>query len=398
MKTDVQPMDRPRSVSLAYLRAFLTLLVVLHHSLLAYCSFLPPHATTLDANLLWSAFPVIDSQRWSGADLIVGFNDAFFMSLMFLISGVFVWPSLKRKGAGSFVRDRLLRLGIPFVLAAGLLAPLAYYASWLSMPPQASSFWHQWLALGVWPAGPAWFLWVLLVFGGVAALLYRFMPEWGSALGRIAGWLGARPTVFFLTVLIASSLMYLPMAAAFDPMRWIKAGPFFVQISRVLHYALYFFVGVGIGACGSSQGLFRADGTLARRWPAWVVLMLLTFLASIAVTLVIIGTLGKGGPGPVLATLGHFMFVVSCAVTSFAFLSLFTRFARKSRGVLDSLSANAYGIYLLHYACVTWLQLAMLHVAAPGVAKGAVVFAGAVALSWSLSAALRRIPAVARIV
>ncbi|HTD28116.1 MAG TPA: hypothetical protein VK660_01875 [Xanthomonadaceae bacterium] len=74
------------------------------------------------------------------------------------------------------------------------------------------------------------------------------------------------------------------------------------------------------------------------------------------------------------------------------------RLAGKAPGVLDNLSANAYGIYLLHYACVTWLQMTLLHVQLPGYTKAALVFAGAVALSWSLSAAMRQIPAVARLV
>ncbi len=81
-----------------------------------------------------------------------------------------------------------------------------------------------------------------------------------------------------------------------------------------------------------------------------------------------------------------------------AALALFLRFAGKARGVLDSLGANAYGIYLLHYASVTWLQFALLDAPLPGYAKAAPVFTGAVALSWGLSAMVRRIPAVARIV
>jgi hypothetical protein len=56
----------------------------------------------------WQAFPVIDSQRGSGFSLFVGFNDVFFMSLMFLLSGLFVWRSLDRKGAAGFLRERIL--------------------------------------------------------------------------------------------------------------------------------------------------------------------------------------------------------------------------------------------------------------------------------------------------
>jgi peptidoglycan/LPS O-acetylase OafA/YrhL len=386
-----------RNLPLGYLRGLVTLLVVLHHTLLAYMRFAPPGQPPMDASLFWTAFPIVDSQRWAGADLIVGFNDTFFMSLMFLISGVFAWPSLQRKGSGVFVRDRLWRLGLPFVLAAALLAPLAYYPTWLASPTHTGSFWQQWLGLGVWPAGPAWFLWVLLAFGVVAALVSLVAPAWGSALGRVAARLGQRPLAFFLTLLLVSSLVYLPMAAWFDPSRWLMAGPFFVQISRLPHYFVYFLAGVAIGAHGSTRGLLASDGRLARRWPLWVLLSLLAFGISTITVIAIVGTLAHGGPGQGLAAFGNFTYVLSCASASFALLALFTRFVRRARVAIDSLGANAYGIYLLHYVAVIWLQYALLSMPLPALAKIVLVFAGAVALSWGATAVLRRWPVAARI-
>lgn len=89
---------------------------------------------------------------------------------------------------------------------------------------------------------------------------------------------------------------------------------------------------------------------------------------------------------------------MSCAASSLAFLALFLRFARTPRRIFDSLRDNAYGMYLIHYAFVSWLQYAALraHWSAP--AKGLIVFLCTLALSWSVTAALRRIPAIARII
>ena len=64
--------------------------------------------------------------------------------------------------------------------------------------------------------------------------------------------------------------------------------------------------------------------------------------------------------------------------------------------IWDSLNANAYGMYLIHYVLVSWLQYALLRSSLPGIAKGSLVFLGTLDLSWSVTAALRRIPAVAR--
>lgn len=372
-----------RNVPLGYLRMFLTLLVVAHHAVLAYHPYAPPPPTKLDGqSLIWGAYPVVDSAKWPGIDLFVGFNDTFFMSLLFLISGVFAWSSLAKKGARSFLRDRFTRLGLAFVGCAALLAPLAYVPTWLQTP-RTTSFVRQWLELGSWPSGPAWFLWVLLLFVCVLAALPRF----GGKLGR----LGERPAVFFLALLGISALAYLPMAAAFSPVEWVKAGPFFVQISRLAHYGAYFLIGAALGAYGAERGLFARDGKLARRWPLWALASLLAFAFAIAMFLVIISTLSKGGPGPILGALGNFAFVLSCAASSLAFIAVFVRFAQKSNVVADSLSANAFGIYLVHYVCVSWLQLAMLRAPLPGAAKGAIVTVAAILVSCTATALVRRI-------
>jgi fucose 4-O-acetylase-like acetyltransferase len=384
-----------RNVPLGSLRSFLTLLVVAHHAMLAYIPSIPPVAKSLLTEpRLWPAFPVVDSHRTMLFGLLVGFNDTFFMSLFFLISGVFAWQSLTRKGALEFVRDRALRLGLPFVACAGLLAPLAYYPAYLATgaDPRPGAFLREWLKLGMWPAGPAWFLWVLLAFGGLAAAVFRLWPSWGTALGRLSGRLSSRPIAWFGTLIAASALVYLPMAARFTPEIWSHFGPFWVQTSRLLHYALYFVAGAGLGACGLGNGLLAADGKLARRWPAWALASLAAFGLAVVTVVAILQTLAKGGPGPVLGTFGNFTFVLSCACSSLACLAIFVRFARQPHRLTDNLGANAYGIYLLHYVCVNWLQLALLPAELPALAKGLAVFAGAVALSWSLSEALRRLP------
>jgi CubicO group peptidase (beta-lactamase class C family) len=64
-------------------------------------------------------------------------------------------------------------------------------------------------------------------------------------------------------------------------------------------------------------------------------------------------------------------------------------------GLLDAMRPPGYGIYLVHYIFIIWLQYAVYDYAWPAGAKAAIVFAGTLALSWGLTAMLRRIPAVA---
>jgi peptidoglycan/LPS O-acetylase OafA/YrhL len=386
------------NVSVGYLRAFVTLLVVAHHSMLAYHPYAPPPpASLVTLPRWWEAFPVVDSAHWSGFMPLVGFNDIFFMSLMFFLSGLFVWKSLVHKGAGAFLRDRWNRLGVPFFAAVAVVSPLAYAATYAqsSAHPSVGGFARQWLSLGEWPSGPAWFLWVLLAFDCAAAGLYRWMPQWGERLGGLSSDADRRPARFFGLVVAAGIVAYVPLAVLVGPMAWTGWNPWVLQSSRPFLYFVWFLAGAGVGAWGLERGLLAPDGKLARRWPFWVARALLAFGVASAV---FIASLSGHGAASVWAAVNGIAFVLSCAASCFCFLALFARFARWRVRALDSLTANAYGIYLIHYAVVSWLQYALLKAALPGVAKGCLVMAGAVALSWAATAALRRIPAVARVI
>jgi peptidoglycan/LPS O-acetylase OafA/YrhL len=384
--------------AIGYLRAFIVALVVAHHAALAYYPIpIEPPASLAAQPRLWGAFPVLDAHKWTGFAFFSGFNDVFFMSLMFFLSGLFAWHGLVKKGAAKFLRDRLLRLGIPFVVAAAVLAPLAYYPTYLQMTSHdgIAGYWHQWLSLGNWPAGPGWFIWMLLAFDGIAALLFVLAPRWGQSLGKLTSGAARRPVLFFFALAAISALVYIPMALHFTSLAWTDFGPFSFQTSRFLHYLAYFLIAVGVGAYGVGRGLLAPDGKLARRWPLWVAAALVIFAAATVVTLIALAT-GSQSQGLAIATDAGF--VLSCAASCFAFLALFLRFVHSGSRIFDSLSANSYGIYLVHYAFVNWLQYALLPASLPAVVKWTIVFPGALLLSWGTVAMMRRIPAIARVV
>jgi hypothetical protein len=129
--------------------------------LLAYHPFSPARSTTLTAEPpWWEAFPVVDPQdaasvsplrlqshrssqgellldskrifirfrgphgpkrhRWMGWSFFTGFNDVFFMSLMFFVSGLFVSDSIQRKGVGRFGQLSVRR----WIFESGVYTPL----------------------------------------------------------------------------------------------------------------------------------------------------------------------------------------------------------------------------------------------------------------------------------
>jgi len=384
------------NVALDYLRTCIIVLVLGHHSALAYtyyARFDPKH-------YLLSTAPIVDTQRWRGFDLFVLFNDIFFMSLMFLLSGLFVWSSLARRGGRPFLRDRSLRLGLPFALAVTFLMPLAYYPSFRMTGADSSfiAFWWQCLSLDNWPAGPAWFIWLLLVFDFFAAALWWYVPDLSDTLGRVFPQAVWRPESFFAILLAASAIAYLPPLLVFGAGKWIAlGGPFAFQAGRLLHYALYFFAGLVIGAYGVDRGPLAENGLLPRRWLRW-------FLAAVALDILVAALYGpllerSSSTAPLVAQCIYGLaFVICCGTSTFGFLAVFLRFAKRHIRTFDSLRDNAYGMYLIHYVFVVWLQYALLNDSLSAVAKTAIVFVGTLVLSWGTTGGVRCIPAVAKVI
>jgi len=394
-----KPGSARSSLAIDNLRAIVILLVLAFHSVLAYLSFLPPHPFAFDAApFQWRSFPVVDTQRWIGFDLFCAWLDVFLMSFFFMLSGLFAWPSLMRKGAGVFVRDRLLRLGLPFAVVVLFLMPVAHYPVYLetATDPGVAAYWRHWHALPLWPSGPAWFLWLLLAGDIAAAGCFRLATGRRDAVVRLSALIARRPRVSLAIFMIAGALAYIPLALAFGPFEWSQRGPFPFQLSRPLHYALYFGAGTAIGACGIERGLIAADGPLARCWPGWALAAPPLFALWLGMTAL---TMRPAGPASVAPQfLAAASFVLACLANGFCALALAVRFGGRRSRLLDSLKANAYGMFLIHYVFVVWLQYALRTAGLPAVAKAAIVFGGTVLLSWSASAALRRVPAIAHII
>jgi glucans biosynthesis protein C len=387
------------SQALDNLRAYVILLVLAFHSSLAYLTFLPARPFPFDQPpFSWRAFPIIDSYRWLGLDLFCAWQNVFLMTLFFFLSGLFVWPSLKRKGVSEFLSGRVLRLGLPFTLVVAVMMPFANYPTYLqtAADPGFAAYWQHFLALPFWPSGPMWFLWLLLAGDLAAAGLTRLAPRWGDHLARLSGIAEDKPLAYFAGLLTLSALAYVPLALAFGSEPWVQLGPFALQQSRPLHYAIYFFAGTGIGAYGIERGLFAPNGALVKRWLIWLAIAAGSFMLWLGLTALVVTA---KGPVPIgLRTIDDLSFVLACFCNCFGVLAAVLRFAARPRAWLGSLSRSAYGMYLVHYLFVVWLQYAFLPMALPAIVKAVAVFAGTLLLSWSITAGLSRLPAAAPVI
>jgi peptidoglycan/LPS O-acetylase OafA/YrhL len=345
--------------------------------------------------------------HWLGFDLVVLFNDSFFMACMFLISGLFVHDSLARRGTAGYLRSRGWRLGVPFLISIFVLIPVAYYASFLRyhLPGTTDfNFFHFWwhtLAIGPWPSGPSWFLWVLLAFDIIAAAVWSRAPRIPAALGQLISALWRRPMKAFVAFLLLSVVSYLPMHLAFGDGAWFEPGhyPLPIQTSRILLYAAYFSAGAGIGVIGLRAGLLAEDGELAKRWPVWLGFAALFYGAILLLVYAHHNWVADFKSPPLWwKTAYGLAFAMFSAAMAFTVLATSLRLARSSLRLLDAMQPSAYGIFLLHYIFIIWLQYVVYDPAFPPGVKAAIVFVVTLSGSWALTVLLRKIPFVARMI
>jgi peptidoglycan/LPS O-acetylase OafA/YrhL len=371
-------------------RTFIILLVLLHHSVLNYTWF--GHG---------------DPKRWLGFDLVVLFNDSFFMAFMFLVSGLFVRDSLVRKGPAIFLRDRAWRLGVPYLISVFVLIPVAYYPSFLRYHLPGTTdfsfahFWWRTVTVGPWPSGPAWFLWVLLALDAIAAAVWVFAPRFIPALGQFIFGLRDRPVKAFLWFLIFSIATYLPMHLAFGDVSWLELGrfPLPIQSSRILLYASYFFIGIGVGAVDLRTGLLAENGEPARRWPVWLAFAFVFYVSILVLVYAHHNWVANFDSPPLPWKVGYGLaFAMYSAAMAFTVTGIFLHFAKSRWSLLDAMQPSAYGIYLVHYIFIMWLQYAVFDYPLPAGVKFVIVFAGTFSMSWAVTVMLRKIPLVARMI
>jgi len=152
---------RSRIYFLDYLRAGLVSLVILHHT-----------AITYGAIGSWYYTEPPTGPGASLLSLFTNFNQAWFLGCFFLISGYLSPASFDRKGPRQFLKDRLVRLGIPLVIFFFVLDPIIVYIAFSHLPASQVvaagftlplTFNWQFFVNAV-STGPLWFVEMLLIF------------------------------------------------------------------------------------------------------------------------------------------------------------------------------------------------------------------------------------------
>ncbi len=337
----------------------------------------------------------------AGLELLVfityqAFLQAFFMGFLFFIAGYFVPASHDKKGAGRFLRDRAIRLGLPTLLYVLVLSPVAEYIA-SSRRTDFLRFLRRYLT----PermlngTGPLWFCVALLIFCCVYTLL-RLVLRPGDSVRPLAHARGSVPPPRDRHVLAVILLMAVAtfLVRTLQP---IGTAIYNMQLCFFSQYVVLF--AMGIQACRKSW-LLRLPHSFGLRWLA---------VGIGAGALLWVGLITKGGAleGNLQAYNGgwHWQSAVLslwesivCAGVSIGLLVIFReKFSTQSR-LVRVLSANAFAVYVLHPPVLIATTLAMRGLIAPPLVK----FAVATAIAWSLTlllsaAVCRQIPGLRRI-
>jgi len=317
------------------------------------------------------------------------FGAAFVIPLLFLLAGLLTRPSLERKGVGAYVRDRLLRLGVPFVVFALVLWPLLEYALFRSLGG-APGLGEYLRAEGSLDTGVLWFVGVLLIFSlayaGLVGARGRRQPRAEPREIRTGHLL-----VLVAAVAVATFLVRLVIPAESDNR--------FVDLNMWEWPACAAAFGLGIAA--SPLGWLVAVPDRVRRHARTATLVAaVAAVAFVGVALasgVSLEAMSGGWRLPALvfaageSALGIFGAVWLLGAAQ-------RHLDRPLRWVSPAAARSAYGAFLLQGPVLIGLALALRPVPVPAEVKALVVAAAGVAASFAIASLLiRRSPRLARI-
>ncbi|MBO0607986.1 acyltransferase family protein [Myceligenerans salitolerans] len=365
----------PRLAWIDNLRIWLTALVVLHHAAFTYAPF--------------PAWPYWEPDHGLGGSLLLlfgVFNQMWFMSAFFLVSGLFVPGSYERKGTRRFVVDRLWRLGLPLLLVVVALRPLVDGQRYQAAQDAAAAagtelspvtFYLQ-TARPIW----MWFVEVLLVICVAYAVWRTLRTRPVAAVPRAAA-----PTAWTLLALGAglTGVTYLWRIVVPTGAGWPVLG-----LPTPDHLPLYvaFFV---LGTLALRRGWLD----LLTPRAGWIGAGAATVGALVQLAVIADPAAAGGGTWQSLVVAAGL--VPTAIGTTVAALALFrSRFARQGR-LLRFLSTHTYAVYVVHGLVLVGVGRMLAPVDAPVLAKFVLLAAAALPMCWAVAWGVRSIPGARRV-
>jgi glucans biosynthesis protein C len=344
-----------RIVYVDVIKVFLTCLVVAHHAGQAYG---PTGGVWVVSNNA--------KANWLGQFFFI--NASYMMGLYFFISGYFMIFSLNRKTNTQFIKDRLVRLGIPLLVFTFLIfLPFNYSAApagtnllyffadtYFNKPPIAT--------------GHLWFVASLLAY----SFIYMFLLGKNKTDNTTSPKKQFR--IIYLFIYIALLTLISALVRLYYPIDVWRTWFIPVEVAHIPQYLSLFLI-----------------GALFNRYQ-W----LESFKLITGIRFFVLGLLAYIMNEILPANIKNYWLTESfvesllCVGISMALLTFFRHYGNRTNAFIRSLSNNAYGIYLFHLLLVIVLQKLMLQWNVNANSKFILVTIGSILLSLGLSALLRK--------
>lgn len=359
------------------LRYFFVLWVVLQHSGNAYSGIF---------FIKW--WSVSESNSSLIVSFLLSFLDAFTMPLLFYIAGFFAIPTIQKHGIPSFIKGKLKRLGIPWVVCLLTICPVftliyhytrdhltlssGYLDLWIILMKNFAHFnigiihsMNKLIMNNGFFQRYMWFISLLLLFFFVFAIIYKVKKRWFEMSDPITRENPSVPSslkllatvglLSFICSMILFSIMFLSSRNV-DPTAWFTLGNVIqFQFIRLSTFIIYFCLGVM-----TYKNKWIERGRFPGHLKTWVIsfIVLLIFYSYLMYAFISSPIKSKE-----MFMYGFISFPVQNFLTMATlgfFSSLAIRYWNKPRRIDQSLASVSYDIYLSHYIFVIVFQLILL--------------------------------------
>jgi len=379
------PGNGSRLYFIDHLRAALVILVVLHHVAMVYGGIQPFYYLEPPTDLLSFLVPMI----------FVLLNQAWFMGAFFLLAGYFTPGSYDRKGAGSFIKDRLIRLGIPLLVFFFVLNPISGIGYFLMSGDPSALSWQTFL--GAYPdligLGPLWFVAMLLIFsfGYVGwRMLTRNRSNSTANEAPVPGYL--KIGVFVLALALVSYLLriYIPLG---------KSILHFPTLAYLPQYLSFFIIGTVAYRrdwLRNLPGKMGVAGFIVAMVTTFTLFALgfISFLKAIDTGAVQIPPFGFGTWQSAVYALWDSIFAVGMFL---AVVTFFRRFFNGKSRFGRFLAQQSYAVYIIHIPIIVFLAFALRSIELAPLLKFGVASLILVPTCFVVAATIRKIPGVSRV-
>jgi len=344
------------------LRAFVILLVIVLHASMTYMAYAP----------VW--WYVVNPQNSLFFTMLVLLIDVPIMQIMFFVSGYFAVPSLQKRGSVSFLKDKWVRIGIPWVLGSLFLAPPIAYLTYYSrnVPMGFLQFWQTDFWTKLYQQSVYWYLGILFLFFTLLALVYHWNSRLKASSSRIT-----RPSwILFIGFAALMTACFLVINLFFNLDDWKNLGYIFVfQPLRLPLYAGYFLLGI----YAQQHAWFSAEG-YKPGIKTWVPASILSGLIYLGFRLS--PAAASSSPDLMIKLITAVLFNAFCLTSLMAALAVFEARVNGKGFIWRSQSACSYGMYYFHPLILYPLAYVFVAVSMPLELKALTVILLGTVLSW----------------